>query len=459
MSVAVQQVSHLDHLDDQIVALALQLEEINFREETNKAKYPVDEVPDLEVAYANYLAEIEVHLAFLKDVKFAHSIANAVDADAQAIADITQTEAQAHEDRRVAVQMSSDDPELEAPPAYTEEVRNEFLEGEVVRRFAALLTSDDDLYESPESVAGPSVPYAQRQADALGILARPTFECTACSNDFRLTDIRQLKCEHQYCDPCLKRFIMRGVVNHNLAYIPPRCCGDAISPALIISSLASEEMEDFQNAEIEKRTRDKKYCSNSKCGRFIAPIHIVAGEATCPRCKAKTCATCTNPSHEDDCPAASELQATLELGAEKQWCRCFSCRSLVAIDTGCNHMTCLCGAEFCYLCGIEWTNPGQCNCTFWNEENLIRRARQVVDRAAPQYLPPAERQRRVAEVQEQLRDTDDCEHRGRRKFERIIGGRRTRFQCEMCNEVHRNFILRCRRCQLDVCMDCRLHRV
>ncbi len=339
MSILLHQASHPANLDDEIVALTLQLDEIACREETKKAKHAAENIPDLEVAYASYLMEIEAHLAFLKDIKLAHSIANAVDADAHAIEEIAQAEAQANQDRQAALRMSSDDPELEAPPPYTEQARDEFLDDEVMRRLAALLTSNDDLYSDPEPEAGPSVPYAQRQAEALGILSRPSSECTACLNDFRLAEITQLKCEHQYCASCLKRFIMRGVVDHDLAYIPPRCCGDVVPFGTIVSTLTEEEMEEFSHAELEKKTKDKTYCSNPECGRFIAPTHILAGEATCPKCSHKTCAMCKNPQHEDGCPNDTALQATLDLGEENQWRRCFSCRSLVAIEWGCNHMT------------------------------------------------------------------------------------------------------------------------
>ena len=58
--------SHTGHLYDEIVALTLQLEEINCREKTRKAKYPFNNIPDLEVANSNYLSEIEAHLAFLR---------------------------------------------------------------------------------------------------------------------------------------------------------------------------------------------------------------------------------------------------------------------------------------------------------------------------------------------------------------------------------------------------------
>jgi hypothetical protein len=341
MSVLSEQATHPYHLDDEITALILQLEEINYREETKKAKYTSNNVPDLEVAYADYLSEIESHLAFLKDLKLAHSIANAVDADAEAIAELTRGESQANEDRRLAVQMSSDDPELEAPPPYTEVVRDDTIEDEVVRRMAALLTMEYDEYQGPEVEAGPSVPYAQRQADALDKLAHQKFECTACADEYRLADMTEIGCENQhlYCSPCLKQFIMHGVVDHDLTYIPPRCCGHQVPRTLIANMLTEEELDDFQNAEIEKETRDKTYCTSPNCGRFIAPRNITAGEATCPRCNAKTCVMCKNPQHQGDCPADSDLQATLELGAENGWCRCFSCRSVIAIDRGCNHMT------------------------------------------------------------------------------------------------------------------------
>ena len=259
MSVLSQQASHPCHLDDEILALALQLEEINDREETKKAKYTPDNIPDLEVAYTNYLAEIEAHLAFLRDVKFAHSMANAVDADADAIAEIAQIETQAQEDRRVAVQMSTDDPNLEAPPPYAEVVRNDSIEDEITRRIAALLSSELDPRDDVEDGAGPSSSYTERQADAMGKLARNQFECTACRGEFRFADITQIGCEdqHQYCGSCLKQFIMNGVINHDLTYMPPRCCGTELPRALIVSNLTEEEFEDFTNAEIEKNTQEK----------------------------------------------------------------------------------------------------------------------------------------------------------------------------------------------------------
>ncbi|KAH7115270.1 hypothetical protein B0J11DRAFT_444628 [Dendryphion nanum] len=451
--------SHPNHLDDEIVALSLQLEEINYRNEISKSKYSTDKVPDLEIAYASFLSDLETQLAFLKDVKLAHSIATAVDADAKVLSEISQEEVRAQEDRRVALQMSADDPDLEAPPPYTEEVRNEFLEDEIARRFAELLSVSESFEYEPESHAGPSTPYAQRQASALKTLSEEKLECCSCRGDFRLNDTTKLECKHMYCNTCLKRVIMRGVLEKDLNLLPPRCCGNHIPFSVIARHLSEEEIEMFQNAEVEKATVDKTYCSGSDCGTFIAPVRIKGRKATCQQCQHETCAMCKNSFHDYDCPEDPDIQPTLDLAQTLHWRRCFSCRALVSLDMGCNHMRCRCGAEFCYSCGAQWKSKGRkCGCPLWLEENLIQRAEQVVDRRMPD-LAPAQRNHHVLQVQEDLRDVDDCDHVSRRKFTQVEGGGRAGFRCEMCNDRHWKFILQCKRCELRLCMDCRRNRV
>jgi hypothetical protein len=332
--------THAGIIDDEIAALTLQREEIIEREDTKKAKYTLANIPDVEVACANYLAEIERQLQLLRDVKIAHSIADAVDSDASAIAELVQAETQAEEDRQVAIQMNNGQSTLDTPPPDMEEASEGVIDDAVIQRIANMPSwadESDDEFET--TVAGPSEPYARHQAHVLEKLVREDFQCTACADNFRWVDITHLQCEHDYCPPCLKRFILRGVTDHELALIPPRCCGQSVPHGVIVNVLNHEEMEDFQNATVERDTRDKTYCSNAECGKFIAPQHIVADDATCPKCKSRTCTMCKNAFHMDDCPEDPGLQATLELGTANDWQRCFSCRSLVAIERGCNHMT------------------------------------------------------------------------------------------------------------------------
>ena len=128
-------------------------------------------------------------------------------------------------------------------------------------------------------------------------------------------------------------------------------------------------------------------------------------------------------------------------------------RQLLPLLTG-RGCRCKCGAQFCYLCGLEWKT---CSCDRWSEQNLVVRAEEVVDREAVHPLPRQERQRRVVQMREELRENHECEHPGR--FERVFNGGRHGFECEMCEARHRKYILQCRRCHVRVCEDCRRNRV
>ncbi|KAF2197062.1 ariadne RING finger [Delitschia confertaspora ATCC 74209] len=309
--------------------------------------------------------------------------------------------------------------------------------------------------EEEENEAGPSVPYAERQAKALGILASSeALECCSCRDHFGLNSVVRLDCMDLYCIDCLKGLFMQSIKDFSL--FPPRCCGKHIPLALITKQLAVEELDDFHLAEAEFESRDKTYCSNAECGRFIPPTRIRADRGECDRCGADTCTLCKNAFHTNDCPADPALQATLDLAAHQGWRRCFACRALVEISTGCNHMTCKCGAQFCYICGEPWRS---CRCSFWDENNLLQRAEEVVERNAMGPLPQHERRRRVNEMRDELREDHDCEQGHSRRFERVNNYTRRGMECELCGARHWKYLLECRRCHIAVCEVCRRNRV
>lgn len=115
---------------------------------------------------------------------------------------------------------------------------------------------------------------------------------------------------------------------------------------------------------------------------------------------------------------------------------------------------CKCAAEFCYTCGVQWKN---CTCDVWEERNLLNRAEQVVDRDAYRPMAPPERQRRVVEMRQELQANHECNHPGR--WEKQMGYSRQGFKCEICYTRHWKYILKCRRCHLVACEECRRHRV
>lgn len=105
--------------DDEMMALALQLEEINCQPTVQKGKYKAGNPPDMELAFSIIHEEVQIHIQFLNDLKIAHSMARAVDTDAQAIAESVQDEGGEERDRRLALQLSGQNPD-DVPPPYAE---------------------------------------------------------------------------------------------------------------------------------------------------------------------------------------------------------------------------------------------------------------------------------------------------------------------------------------------------
>ncbi|KAF2008479.1 hypothetical protein BU24DRAFT_360149, partial [Aaosphaeria arxii CBS 175.79] len=259
---------------------------------------------------------------------------------------------------------------------------------------------------------------------------------------------------------CLDRLFRNAFKDQGL--FPPRCCREPIVIDVARNYLPKATLEAFFWAEIEFSVPNRTYCSNKLCGKFVPPDRIAHEIASCAACLANTCTTCKNASHPDtDCPADPHIQAVVSLGQQEGWQRCYKCRTMVELDHGCNHMRCVCSAEFCYLCGARWKT---CRCDQWNEDRLVARAR------ADRIDPPAERveqfaitdlevDRLVREMAETLRANHECRHRG--WLTRIEGmqGSGTRFQCEMCSRRHSKFILRCPRCHIEICAGCRRNRL
>jgi hypothetical protein len=67
-------------------------------------------------------------------------------------------------------------------------------------------------------------------------------------------------------------------------------------------------------------------------------------------------------SHAGPCSKEPDeaTQQMLHLASEQGWQMCQECGRVVdLIPGGCNHMTCSCGYQFCYVCGERWRT---CQC-------------------------------------------------------------------------------------------------
>ncbi|KAF3916243.1 hypothetical protein ABW21_db0200816 [Orbilia brochopaga] len=192
-------------------------------------------------------------------------------------------------------------------------------------------------------------------------------ECITClSDDIPETEAAQLECGHAFCNDCLVRLFDLSLTDP--AHMPPRCCQPTQHiPLRHVDKLLSTKTKILWNKKYQEfTTTNRRYCPATDCGEWIRNFTTVKGVeiGTCPRCKLKVCGLCGLKEHgTEECPKDEFLNQVRELGKELGWQRCYSCRAMVELERGCNHMTCRCTAEFCMICGAKWKT---CECPWFN---------------------------------------------------------------------------------------------
>lgn len=108
-----------------------------------------------------------------------------------------------------------------------------------------------------------------------------------------------------------------------------------------------------------------RMCPDEKCENGI--LELVDGvNPKCPKCAKVFCEKCMFPEHKGKCDKneVDFFQNNLH------YRQCRKCKNVIERTQGCNHMTCVCKHQFCYLCGKDWKNNGHlCNPNEGNEDN------------------------------------------------------------------------------------------
>ncbi|KAJ0413966.1 hypothetical protein BJY00DRAFT_321444 [Aspergillus carlsbadensis] len=285
--------------------------------------------------------------------------------------------------------------------------------------------------------------------------------CVACQDDVDPLDIAPLPCSHEYCRSCITELFELSLANESL--FPPRCCRTTIDLDLARIFLPETLVQLYETKKVEFETPDRTYCCAKSCSAFIPPTLIKRNVATCPACQFTTCRACKGRAHTGDCPTDTELKSSLAVAKRQGWQRCFSCWRVVELVHGRNHITCRCGAEFCYNCGERW---GTCSCAEWNEHRLRERAFEILDRDRDRDRAPGgdagdaggggaakPDEALVEQTVEELRKNHECWHA--EGWRRVSG----RHRCEECLEWLHNFILECDDCKLRACVRCKRNRL
>jgi len=164
--------------------------------------------------------------------------------------------------------------------------------------------------------------------------------CMLCGEYFEPDQVARLACGCCYCSGCLEaKFAeMLGDGQQTGGYRNiPRCCFGPMPFSLIRPHLSRGLARSYAAKKLELETRDRTYCSDTTCGKFIASHSIHNNQAFCQRCRAETCSKCKSAWHFGPC-AGGEFDQTLRVASENGWKRCPDCRNVVELRVGCRHM-------------------------------------------------------------------------------------------------------------------------
>ncbi|KAL4800907.1 hypothetical protein BDV19DRAFT_396342 [Aspergillus venezuelensis] len=458
--------------------LQLQLEDVSLYYVTSrgKSREPTDE----EIAFRMQQENFHNTSSLAKDKRMALSFSFAVQADAQAIADSEAEEKVAARDRELARNWRDD-----SQPVTTEEpqpgIDPDYLDDDILEKLQALhMSTVIGCYEEDNTNldhAESSAWAAKRGSDK----STPMHRCVACREETEFFNVIRAPCQDQWCFTCLGDLFEKAINDESL--FPPRCCRQPFALNIVRIFLNSDLIKRFEKKKIEFETPNRTYCYSPECSAFIYPSNIHDHIVTCPECSFTTCTLCKGRAHTGNCPNDTDLQQLLATAQENGWQRCYSCWRVVELQHGCNHMTCRCGAEFCYNCGERWRT---CACAEWDEHRLRARACEIIDRdanrpaahapvdvaqAAPANQPEAAvepvrepvddvgdinagiaREQQVQRMMQELEESHECEH----VRWRFIPGPHT---CEECYHRLPQYIFECRRCRLRACWWCRKNRL
>ncbi|KAK4699345.1 hypothetical protein P7C70_g6919, partial [Phenoliferia sp. Uapishka_3] len=98
-------------------------------------------------------------------------------------------------------------------------------------------------------------------------------ECVSCNDELPSLKSIQTPCGHHYCISCLRNRFLIATKPANESLMPPSCDQQPIPLSLIRPYLSDDELTLFEDKRAEYATKDRVYCHQSRCSKFL-------GEAT-----------------------------------------------------------------------------------------------------------------------------------------------------------------------------------
>lgn len=249
--------------------------------------------------------------------------------------------------------------------------QNETHEDQRANNTANVNRQDTEL-EEPPPAASPAGAFSAHYPDADA--GNQIVECPICAEEYPTTKFPRdatvtETCTHpeRACLDCLESSIATVVERGALHLLACPIC-----PA----KLTSRNVEQYAGSQVYERYKYLKEqseipghyisCMNPKCGGS-QPHESDDPRMICRYCNFATCAHHRRPWHEgqtcsefdlDDAQLErlEEEEATAKLLSKEDTSICPKCGQGVTKIEGCDHMSCTCGEEWCYICSCSYEN-------------------------------------------------------------------------------------------------------
>ncbi|ELP91237.1 ariadne RING finger, putative [Entamoeba invadens IP1] len=193
-----------------------------------------------------------------------------------------------------------------------------------------------------------------------------TFNCSVCMEDVPFDDTYINVCGHRFCKSCVRDSIKYQMKQTwEKVHCQEGGCFQVIDISDILLYNLIEDKALLQNytERLDKKTFETSIKLCPKCHKELFLV-CDKGMAACVYCEYTFCRECLEPWHVGrTCEQWKEFIKNEDENKERmvQWIKqntkiCPRCKNPIQKNGGCNHMTCRCGHQFCWLCMADYNS-------------------------------------------------------------------------------------------------------
>ncbi|ELP89105.1 ariadne RING finger, putative, partial [Entamoeba invadens IP1] len=192
------------------------------------------------------------------------------------------------------------------------------------------------------------------------------FNCEICYEDKPYSDTYVNKCGHRFCKSCIRDSIKEQKTNtRRKVHCPQHGCSQVIeiSDINLYDLVDDKQLINEYTERLNKKMFEEQTILCPKCHNSLLSLNSTVN-AQCPLCKHEFCKKCLCVCHPGK--TCEEWKKQVDDDNENmrkttEWIKqntkiCPKCKNPIRKNGGCNHMTCSCGHQFCWLCMADYTN-------------------------------------------------------------------------------------------------------